>query len=110
MSQPEFNSRKHEQYRTINVNGVFGGIRMGYVEIVTYSEEADLTKAMSSAQINPNKAEIDRVLECRLIMDPIQMKSVSLWLAKNVEEYEKLFGRIPSPEEIANKQKLDKGQ
>ncbi len=105
MSVPEFNAKKHEQYRTINVNGMFGGVRMGYIEAVVYTEESDLTKALGTAQVNPNKMEVDRILQCRLLWDPIQLKATSLWLNNKVKEYETLFGPIPSPEEVAEKQK-----
>ena len=105
MSIPEFKSKKHESYRTINVNGMFGGVRMGYIESIIYSEQSELTEALSSPQINPNKMEVERILECRLLWDPIQLKASALWLNQKVEEYEKLFGTIPSPEEVANKQK-----
>ena len=105
MSVPEFKARKHEQYRTINANGMFGGVRMGYIEAIVYSEETDLTNALGSAQINPNKLEVSRILECRIIWDPIQLKATSLWLNSKVKEYEELFGSIPSPEEVAEKQK-----
>ena len=110
MSLPEFSAVKHPQYRTIHVNGIFGGVRMGYMEAVVYSEESELTKALGSMQINANRAEVNRVLECRLVIDPIQLKSIAIWMNKQVEDYEKIFGRIPSPEEVANKQKTSKDQ
>ena len=110
MSEPEFKSRRHENYRTINVNGMFGGIRMGYLEAIVYSEQSEFTKAMAFPQISPNKMEVERVLECRLVFDPIQLKSTAIWFNKQIENYEKLFGHIPSPEEVAEKQNRDKGQ
>jgi len=110
MAIPEFKSRTHEQFRTINVNGIFGGIRMGYLEAIVYSEESDLTKVLKSPQLDANKVEIERVLHCRLIFDPLQLKSTAIWLNKKVEEYEKTFGTIPSPEEISEKQKRSKDQ
>lgn len=110
MTIPEFKSTKHEHFRTINVNGIFGGIRMGYLEAIVYSEESDLAKVLGSPQLDANKTEIERVLQCRLIFDPLQLKSTAIWINKKVEDYEKTFGRIPSPEEIADKQKRSKDQ
>jgi hypothetical protein len=46
------------------------------------------------------KPIVNRTLECRLIMDPFQAKIISQWLTNHVNEYERQFGRIPSPEEI----------
>jgi len=105
MSVPEFKARKHEHYRTINANGMFGGVRMGYIEAILFTEETDLTSAMGSAQFNPSKTEIERILQCRIVWDPIQLKATAIWLNNKVKEYEELFGAIPSPEEVAEKQK-----
>lgn len=105
MSVPEFKSRKHEHYRTINANGLYGGLRMGYIEAILYTEESDLTTALGSAHINANKMEVERILQCRIIWDPIQLKATAIWLNNKVKEYEDLFGPIPSPEEVAEKQK-----
>ena len=110
MSLPEFTCIKHDNFRTINVNGLYGGPRMGYVEANIYSEESELTKALASPQLSMNKVEVKRTLECRLVIDPIQLKSLAMWFDKQVKDYEVLFGRIPSPEEVASKQKTDKGQ
>jgi hypothetical protein len=33
----------------------------------------------------------------------MQMKSIQQWLAQRIEEYEKIFGHIPSPEEVESK-------
>lgn len=100
MSPPEVETSEHPNYRTINVNGVFGGHRAMFFEIVVYSDELKATKALSSAQVAPDKSTVKRTLECRLLIDPYQAKSIALWLNQHVAEYEKLFGRIPSPEEL----------
>jgi len=38
-------------------------------------------------------------------MTPAQFKKVATWMNKNVENYEKIFGKILTPEEIAKKGK-----
>ena len=110
MSVPEFRSKKHENFRTINVNGMFGGVRLGYIEATIYSELTDFEKAMAQPNIDKNKMEIHRIQECRLIFDPLQLKSTAIWFNQQVKQYEKLFGTIPSPEEVAEKQKRSKDQ
>lgn len=100
---PEIEAKEHPNFRTINVNGVFGGPRGMYFEVVIFSDELKVVKALSTANITPEKSTISRTLECRLIIDPLQAKDIAQWLTKHVNEYEKHFGRIPSPEEIQGK-------
>lgn len=100
MPTPEIEAKEHTNYRTINVNGVFGGPRGMYFEIFVYSDELKVTKALSILNAAPEKATIQRTVECRLIIDPFQAKSLAQWLEAHVAEYEKTFGRIPSPEEV----------
>jgi len=38
-------------------------------------------------------------------MDPVQAKSLAQWLFKHIGEYEKTFGKIVIPKEIAEKEK-----
>ena len=46
---------------------------------------------------------LKRVVECELIFDPMQMKTFHKWLGTKIEEYEKVFGHIPSPEELESR-------
>ncbi len=34
---------------------------------------------------------------------PMQMKSIQHWLNQKIAEYEKIFGQIPSPEEVESR-------
>ena len=94
--RPDVKTEQHPSYRTINVNGVFGGLRGMYVDAILYSEELNAKEALSSADISPLKTSINRTLECRLVIDPLQAKSLAEWLMSKVNEYEIRFGRIPS--------------
>jgi hypothetical protein len=100
---PQIDVKEHSGFRTINVNGVFGGPRGMYFEVTLYSDEVKAGQALSTFEIVPHKATISRTLECRLIIDPLQAKSIAQWLARHVSEYEKKFGRIPLPDELQNK-------
>lgn len=95
--------KEHPNFRTINVNGVFGGARGMYFDIVLFSDESKVSSALSTIGTAPEKTTINRTLECRLIIDPLNAKAISQWLMLNIAEYEKQFGRIPSPEELLNK-------
>lgn len=74
-----------------------------YFEVVIHSDELKATEALANADLAPERSELKRTLECRLLIDPFQAKLISNWLAKNIMEYEKLYGRIPSPEELGGK-------
>lgn len=111
---PDIQVREHPNFRTINVNGVFGGARGMYFDIVLFSDESKVASALSTMDAAPEKTTISRTLECRLIIDPLNAKAISQWLMLNISEYEKQFGTIPSPEELLGKHenmnlKLDKG-
>ena len=99
----EIQVKEHPNFRTINVNGGFGGARGMYFDIVLFSDESKVSSALSTIGTAPEKTTINRTLECRLIIDPLNAKAISQWLMLNIAEYEKQFGRIPSPEELLDK-------
>ena len=78
---------------------VFLGHRPGYFEIVVYTEEMIADDALSSLKPEPKKIKVKRVLQCRLIIDPIQAKSIAKWLNEHIKQYEKSFGEIKLPSE-----------
>ena len=50
---------------------------------------------LESAQpILPTK--ISRILECRLLIDPVKAKLIAQWLMEQVNAFEKQYGNIPS--------------
>jgi len=99
---PEIEVKEHPNFRTINVGGVYGmpvGMRF---EVVLYSEQLDVARALSSVQ-TPIPPSVSRILECRLIIDPFQAKLIAKWLTAQVNAFEKQFGHIPSAEELQEK-------
>lgn len=97
---PEITSDYAEDYKKIYVGGIFGGTRPSGVNVVIYSEGMDVKKVLETQPLSANRTVVKRIAECELIIDPLQMKSIHQWLGDKIKEYEKLFGRIPSPEEI----------
>lgn len=97
---PKIEMGEHPNYRTVNVSGVFGGHRPMFFEVIVHSDELKATEALAGAQYAPERSIIKRTLECRLLIDPYQAKLISKWLDNHVQEYEKKFGHIPSPEEV----------
>ncbi|MDP6627926.1 MAG: hypothetical protein QGG50_08490 [Methanopyri archaeon] len=94
---PQMVFKERDGYRTVNVNGVFGGPRPGFFEVIVFSEETDPTEAFGTAAIDPGQAVFRRTAEVRLVIDPYQAKSIAAWLSRNVEEYERMFGPITGP-------------
>lgn len=100
---PKIDANEHPQYRTINVGGAVGGYRPMFFEVIIYSDETTATEALASADLAPERSTVKRTIECRLLIDPFKAKSIYKWLERNIVEYEKIFGRIPSPEELQAK-------
>jgi hypothetical protein len=87
-------------YRRINVAGIFGGIVAGGLEAVIYSEERRIDKILKTQPISTKEVFIKRTAEADLIIDPMQMKSIHQWLGEKIEEYERVFGKIVTSEQL----------
>jgi len=87
------------QYKTIIVNGMFGGHRPGYFEAIVYTDELEAKEALGTVSLAPERAFIKRTIRCRLVMDPVTAKSTAHWLMNHIVEYERIFGKIPFPPE-----------
>lgn len=97
MSHPPIEIDYAKDYRTINVNGVYGGRRPGYFEAVIYSDQVNPEKALAEIPADPKKTIIIRTLETRLLFTPIQAKVFAKWLSSVIGKYEADFGTIPEP-------------
>ena len=108
--QPEFECENSDTFKRIIVSGLTGHISALGLQAVVYSDLEDYSKSLSSEPHNLTKILVKRTIECNLVIDPAQMKSTHKWLGGHIEKYEKLFGPIPSPEEIQSKLKRDPNQ
>jgi hypothetical protein len=100
---PRIQSTYSDAYRRVNVAGMFGGIRPGGLEAIVYSEESRAEEVLETVPLSPDRMTLRRTIETQLIIDPMQMKAIHTWLGQKIVEYERLFGAIPSPEEVDNK-------
>ena len=100
---PVIESEESSDYKRILVAGVFGGARPGGVNALVYSERTDAVNALKTPQPEPQRIVLKRTIECELLLDPLQLKSLHIWLGEKIKEYEALFGRIPSPEEVTSR-------
>lgn len=102
---PEIKGETSPDYRRVIANGIFGHIDSLGLNAIIYSEYRIIDKALESPMLAPNRAIIKRVAEFELIMSPMQMKTTQIWLERKIKEYEALFGKIPSPEELDSRAK-----
>ncbi len=100
---PVIESEESSDYKRILVAGVLGSTRSGGVNALVYSERTYAVNASNTPQPEPQRIVLKRTIECELLLDPIQLKSLHMWLDEKIKEYERLFGHIPSPEEVANR-------
>lgn len=99
MQTPQVKVQEHPNFRTITVGGLYGLLNGAHYEIYLYSQYFDPGKPLEtfdSSFTYPNR--YNRILECRLLIDPINAKSIARWLTEKVNEYEEQFGNIPSTE------------
>lgn len=95
--QPRVKVERHPNYRTIIVSGVYGGHRPGIFEAIVYTDEMEADEALASIPPDQAKLTVRRTLQCRLLLDPFQAKTLLQWLKHHVEAYEKQFGEIKTP-------------
>lgn len=100
---PVIESIESSDYKRIFVAGVLGSARPGGVNAIVYSERTDPVDSLKAMQPQPQRIVLRRTVECELMLDPQQLKSLHIWLGSKIKEYERLFGRIPSPEEVASR-------
>ncbi len=84
-----------EDYKTVIVDGVFGGSRSGLFEMICYTDEMCADEALASIIPDSSKVYIRRTLQCRLVLTPMQAKGLLNWLTQTLNQYEKQFGKIP---------------
>jgi hypothetical protein len=99
LTQPRIEVIDDPDYRTIIVNGVFGGHKPGFLEAVVYTDEWVVKEALATLDAPLDKIYIKRTLKCRLVIDPFTAKSVADWLTTHIKQYEESFGKIEAPKD-----------
>lgn len=100
---PKIVVRRHEEYRTIFESGIYGGGRPGYIEYVIYTDEMAPDEALSTLPPDPAKTQISRTIQCLVRLTPFEAKGLAEWLNRHLAQYEKTFGKIPTPKDLAEK-------
>jgi hypothetical protein len=100
---PVIQGEYSSNFKRINFADIYGHINSGGLEASIYSEQSVIDEVITTQPISREKLKIKRIVECDLFIDPMKMVSVYEWLGKKIEEYEKIFGKIPTPKEIEKK-------
>lgn len=102
---PEFEGETSPNFKKIVVEGIIGNVDAIGLEVLIYSHQRIVDKALESEPLSHHKTRYKRTAECELVLSPTQLKSISMWLVAKLEEYEALFGKIPTPQELQSRLK-----
>ncbi len=83
---------KDDNYRTIHVNGVFGGLDPVEGRIIFYIDEIEPEMDEST----PGKMKVKKVVRRLLIdirMSPAQFKSIADWMQSHIKKFERELKR-----------------
>jgi|GEM_PF-2226467 len=71
-------------YGRIIVSGLYDDISPIGLEAVVYSQERLPEPVLATEPLSTNKVTLRRIAECELIINPLQMKSLYMWLGKKL--------------------------
>ena len=107
--EPDVSVRHSDTYKEIHVTGQISHVNYDGMKLTVFHDSPDHQNTLQGGRFNASKIVINREIECTLNLSPLAMKIWSILLQKEVAKYEKAFGRILSPEEIAQKLKRSDG-
>ena len=87
-------------FRRIIADRFYGGLDSIGLKAIIFSERSDIENVINTEETNKQQAVLLRTIECELIIKPEQMKALHVWLGDKIEDYEAMYGKIPSPEEV----------
>lgn len=84
-------------YKQVPVSAFVTTLSEKGLELTAYVEEEDFKP---EGTIQPGVIYVKRTIETRLAVNPIQLKLLHSLLGRQLENYEKVYGKIPTPEEV----------
>lgn len=69
------------------------------VESTVYSEYSLIDEVLKTHQPSKENVKIKRVIETNFIIDPLHMIAIRDWLNDRIDEYQNVFGEIPTIDE-----------
>lgn len=88
------------QFRRILLSGIWGIITQVGLEATIFSEQVIVDDVAKSPKLDKGTLRMKRTVEAGIIINPLQMKAIYTWLESKIKEYEHIFGKIPSDEDI----------
>lgn len=85
-------------YKQIPVSAFVTTLSEKGLEMTAYVEEEEDFKPEGTIQ--PGVIYVKRTLETRLAVNPLQLKLLHSLIGRQLENYEKVYGKIPTPEEV----------
>lgn len=87
-------------FRRIIADQFYGSLDSIGLKAIVFSDQNDIENVINKEPMNPQSVKIVRTIECELIIKPEQMKALHVWLTNKIEDYEAMYGIIPSPEQV----------
>jgi hypothetical protein len=93
VTSPDFRTIIADRFYGITIDSM--GLRTNVI-----SECNDIENVINTEEIKNEEPNLVRTVECELLIKPQQMKAFHVWLGHKIEDYEAMYGTIPSPEEV----------
>jgi hypothetical protein len=100
---PNFVVKKPEGLPIIYATGVFGGLAPNDGRMLFIADRLELEPSETPG--NQKLKEVNQEVQAEIHMSPLTFKSVALWMNKQVEIYENVFGEVKA-EPISKDKKL----
>jgi len=95
MSQPKpklkFKQSKAENYFKVFASGVLGGMNPNKCNILFFNDSPEVNTSETG---RPKIEHINRELMGEVTITPVQFKQMAVWMNRNVDAYEKKFGKV----------------
>lgn len=94
MSSPKklkFKQSHSESFFKVFASGVLGGMNPNKCSILFFNDSPEIGITETG---RPNIENINREFLGEVIITPVQFKQMAVWMNRNVETYEKKFGKI----------------
>jgi hypothetical protein len=100
MPKPKFKPSKDENHFDVFASGVLGGMNPNKCTISFFVDRPEID-IQENGKIGISF--INRVILGEVTLTPVQFKITAEWMVKNVQVYEKKFGKIELRKEDENK-------
>ncbi len=100
---PDVRVSKSPTFKEIHITEHASNLSYDGMKLTVFRDAVDLQNAVQGDGLRVSKAMIYRETECTLSLSPMNLKEWTMLFRSALARYEKLFGTILSPEEVAEK-------